>query len=226
MKPQLEFQGLNLVALGHFTPQMFHPSWFALQDLLTQREAESAEIQLIHPDAAIFQIDWLQVKITRERFQIVTVQEPYFEPLRDFAIGSFSIVKYIPLTALGINHDFRYSVASENAWHKIGDIIAPKQEWVNVLTKPGMRNLIMEGMRTDEFDGYVRVKIEPLNITDPIKYMITIEVNDHYNLASANNSKQKEPVASDQLINILSHKWTDSQHQAQQIAKNIARLGG
>ncbi|MEZ4658031.1 MAG: hypothetical protein R2911_10700 [Caldilineaceae bacterium] len=191
MKPQLETRGLNLVALGHFTPQMFHPSWFALQNLINQQEAESAEIQLIHPDAAIFQIDWLQVKITRERFQVATLQEPYFEALRDFAIGAFSILKYTPLTALGINHEFTYSVATEKAWHKVGDTIAPKQEWADVLTKPGIRSFIMEGERTDQFNGYIRVKIEPIDTINPIRYMIMIEVNDHYDLVSTNISRLK-----------------------------------
>ena len=94
MRPQLDIQGVNIVLRGHFNPAIFHPSWFAAQELIGQLEADEAAIELIHPEAAIFNTDWLQIRVVRNRFQAGTAQEPYYEPLRDLVVGVFSFLSH------------------------------------------------------------------------------------------------------------------------------------
>jgi len=82
MQPRPEIQGVSLVLRGDFTPAMFHPSWFAVQGLIGKEEAEVADVKIVHPDVTAFEMEWLRMRITRDRFQAATAQEPYYEVLR------------------------------------------------------------------------------------------------------------------------------------------------
>ena len=177
MKPQLEVQGVNIVLRGQFNPAMFHPAWFAAQNLIRQQEAEAAKIKIIHPDAAIFDVEWLQVRVTRDRFQVASVQEAYYEALRDVVIGIFTVLNQTPLRVIGINRDFHYGLESEKAWHTVGDRLAPKQDWGGILNSPGMKSLSMQGVRSDDYSGYILVKVEPEQ-PKRANFGIYIEVNE------------------------------------------------
>jgi hypothetical protein len=96
MSQNPSIQNLNIVIVGQFNPAIFHPAWFAAQELIHPQEAETAEIQFVHPEAAIFQIDWCSFSVTRERFQAGTSQEPYFEPLRDLVSSCCAMASFSP----------------------------------------------------------------------------------------------------------------------------------
>lgn len=91
MQTSPQFEGVSIVILGQFNPAIFQPAWFAAQNLVRPQEAESAEIQLIHPEAAVLRMEWLQLNVVRERFQASTIQSAYFEPLRDLVTSVFSL---------------------------------------------------------------------------------------------------------------------------------------
>ncbi|MBC8236299.1 hypothetical protein H8E77_42670 [bacterium] len=216
MRPQLDIQGVNIVLRGHFNPAIFHPSWFAAQELIGQLEADEAAIELVHPEAAIFNADWLQIRVVRNRFQAGTAQEPYHEPLRDLVVGVFSFLSHTPVSAMGINHDFHFRMESEKSWHEVGDRLAPKQDWEDLLDEPGMLSLTMKGKRTDDFDGYFQVRVEP---SSRIQYGVFVAVNDHYQFV--------EPSAgSNEISGILTEQWSESMERSLKIAQKIANLGG
>ena len=77
--PQIKIQGTDIVLIGNFNPAIFHPSWFAAHNLLRAEEADTATINIVHPDVASFKTEWLGVNIVKDRFQVGTVQESYFE---------------------------------------------------------------------------------------------------------------------------------------------------
>ena len=197
---------------------MFHPAWFAAQELIRPREAEAAKIKIIHPDAAIFDIEWLQIRVTRNRFQATSVQEAYYEPLRDIVIGIFTLLDQTPLRAIGINRDFRYGLDSEKTWHAVGDLLAPKPVWDGLLDRPGMRSLTMEGVRPDNYSGYIWVKVEPLT---QLEFGVFVEVNDHYELTS----DSEIATNSNQLIAILSENWEKSMERGKHITEKLVNLG-
>lgn len=75
MRPQLKIQAVSIVLRGQFNPAMFHPVWFASQNLIRPQEAESADVKIIHANLAVFDVEWLQVSITPDRFIVATGQE-------------------------------------------------------------------------------------------------------------------------------------------------------
>ena len=75
-QPAIEIEGVSIVLLGDFNPKIFQPAWFAAQELIRKEEAESAEIEVIHPEVVVFSLDWLRIQVTRNRW-ISEAQAPH-----------------------------------------------------------------------------------------------------------------------------------------------------
>jgi hypothetical protein len=218
MMPQPQIQSANVVLRGHFSPAVFHPAWFASNDLLGRQEAEAAKVEIVNPHVAIFTAEWLQVNVVEDRFQAGTVQESHYEALRDLVIGVLDLLRHTPLRAMGLNRDFHYSLQSEQVWHSVGHRLVPKQDWEDVLETPGMRSLIVEGKRPDHLDGYIQVKVEP---SQQVEYGVFVNVNDHYELKSSDTAL----AGTDKAIQILTERWAESMQRSLTIAQKVASLG-
>jgi len=216
--PQIQVQGVSIVLIGNLNPAIFHPSWFAAHNLLRSEEADAANINIIHPDVASFKTEWLEVNIVKERFQIATVQESYYEALRDIAVGILGLLSHTPIRVMGINRDFHFDLVSEDIWNGLGHRLVPKQDWKSLLKSPGMQNLVVQGERTDDLKGYLRVSVQP---SSRVKFGVFIEVNDHYIL----KTDEKEVDGADKARVILSERWNDSMKRSSEIAQTIAKLG-
>lgn len=204
MTTRPEIQGLSIVLLGDFNPKIFQPAWFAAQGLIGPQESEEAQasVEIIHPDVAIFRLDWLTLQVTRERFLAATAQEAYAEAVRDLVLGTFTLLRHTPAGVMGINREMHFRMRSETEWHAFGDRLAPKAPWNDVLKKPGMRRLDMEGVRPDDLPGYIRVRVEP---SAKIRPGVYFHVNDHYTVADPTTV-----VGCDQMIDILGVRWDES----------------
>lgn len=217
MPPQLVTQGVSIVLRGQFNPVIFHPAWLSAQNLIREQEAEAAEIEIIHPQAAIFDMEWLRIRVTRDRFQAESIQEAYYEAVRDVVVGLLTILNQTPLNVMGINRQFHFSLESEEAWHAVGDRLAPKPDWEGLLVEPGMRSLLVQGQRQDDYQGNLLVKVEPSTKAD---FGVFVEVNDHYDLIS-----EQEYADPDEAIAVLSEQWQESMDRSLEIATTIVRLG-
>jgi hypothetical protein len=213
---QAEIESTSVVLRGNFNPVIFQPAWFASQNLVHPSEAQEAEVQIIHPDATVFQTEWLQIQVTRDRFMASTSLAPYYELLRDLVCGVFERLSHTPLNALGVNAEFHYKLSSIASWHATGHLLAPKQVWQSVLKEPGMRSLVIEGQREDQYEGRIHVKVEPSARIDAGVY---IDVNDHYQLAP------QPTTVTETLIEILNTNWEQSRKRSLKIAEMIVGLG-
>ena len=216
--PQIQIEGTSIVLIGFLNPAIFHPSWFAAHNLLRAEEADAANINIVHPDVASFKTEWLEVNVVRERFQISTVQESQYETLRDIAVGILGLLSHTPIRVMGINRDFHFDLVTEERWNGLGHRLVPKQDWDPLLNKPGVQTLVVEGVRPDDFKGYLRVTVQP---STRIKYGVFIEVNDHYVL----KMDEKEADGANMARLILSEKWNESMNRGSDIARAIAKIG-
>lgn len=204
-------QGMSIVLLGDFNPKIFQPAWFASEQLIPATEAEKAEIKIINPEVVIFNLDWLEVQVTRNRCSFGTSQEPYYEVMRDLCMGTFKILRHTPIRMIGINKNVHYRMKSIEEWHALGHKLAPKDLWNIILEEPGMKSLTIEGKRKDGFKGYIRVKVEP---SVKIHTAVFIGVNDHY--------EAEDPVVgSEKIINILEEYWGQSINKSETIINAI-----
>jgi len=220
MAAQLDNQMVTVVLRGTFIPPLFQPAWLASHGLIRAQESDAANVEIISPQAAIFTAEWLQLSVISNRLHVATTQESFYEPLRDLVVGILKILNETPLRAMGINRSFHYRLASEDAWHKIGNELAPKDMWKAHIDKPGMRSLVMEGARTDGREGYIQVKVEP-EPADKIKFGVHVELNDHYQFQPT----EPNPMNIKQATGILSECWKVSMERGLTIASKIADIG-
>ncbi len=219
MNSQLELERISIVVLGNFNPAIFHPSWFEYHNLLGKEESKNAEIDVVHPSASNFTAEWVSINVIRERFQVITTKASYYEALRDLVVGVLELLEHTPLGSMGINRDMHYRMSSKEKWHLIGDKLAPKEFWNGLLESPGMRNLTLEGKRTDDFAGYIRVRVEPSN---KIEHGVFISVNDHYEVKEDDENRFNTL----RFQNILREKWQRSLKKSLEISERLIRIGG
>lgn len=136
--PDPEIAGVSLVFVGAMNPAIVQPAWLAAHQLIRSEEGESAEIRIIHPDVVSYSLEWVDVEVTRDRFQLkTTTTADAAEPVRDLGLGVFSILEHTPIRMVGINTDAHYKASSEERWHEIGHLLAPDRYWTDLLDSPG-----------------------------------------------------------------------------------------
>lgn len=206
-----DIQGMNVVLVGSFNPKIFHPAWFASQQLIRKKEAEDANIEVITPAVAKFNLEWMRLQVIQEQFVVETEQEPYYEMVRDLIIGAFNLLNHTPINMLGINTQQHFRMHSDEEWHGLGNELAPKEKyWTPILEKPGMRSLIIQGERPDKHKGYIQIKIEPSSKVQPGIY---ISINDHYEIREESGCKA--------IIDILNLDWSKSKHRSEVLIKHF-----
>ncbi|MGQ0602265.1 MAG: hypothetical protein ACT4QE_11315 [Anaerolineales bacterium] len=219
MQREPELQAHSIVLLGTFNPVLFHPAWFAYNNLISQPHADSAKVEIIHPKAAIFKTEWLHINVLDDRFHASTIDASAFESLRDLVFGVFKLLAYIPLRAMGLNREYHFRSKSEDTWHRVGHILAPKEHWKGLLNDAGTRSLTIEGTRPDGLSGYIRAKVEPSN---RVKHGVFIEVNDHFDL---NSGQEMQNPSTEEALEIITQHWEESLRRSDAIASMVASLG-
>lgn len=232
-----EIDGVSVVVRGHFNPAIFSPAWLLGQELVGPSEYKQASVDIVSRDLASFSMDWLTCQVTPEAMQVATTVPEEFERTRDVAAGVLRALSHTPIAAIGLNREVHSIVRSADAWHRIGDRLAPKELWDDVLTLPGMRSLLIESARSDEFAGRVYVKVEP---SMRMPQAVYISHNDHYVLARVDSqptSREQpwevdtetslEPSAKklDLALEVLAGtRWSDSMSRADRIFASVMGL--
>jgi hypothetical protein len=213
-----DLAGSQIVLLGSFNPSIFHPSWFARQSLMTDAETDvsgasgGAKIQVIHPQVCSFETESFVLSVTTDRFSVGTKPSMPWVPLRDLVLGTFSLLEHTPVTAMGLNRQMHYRMSSEEAWHRLGDRLAPKDGWNGILGgRPGLLTLEILASRPDAPDVRVRTKLQPSTKITP--HGVYLETNEHY------PAPESEPLRA--LLGLLQERWEESQNYAERIANHI-----
>jgi hypothetical protein len=212
--PEIKVEAASVVFVGSFNPAIFQPAWFTVEGLLPKEEAADADLAIAHPEVVAFSVDWFSLEVTRDRWAITSLQPPFYSALRDLALGTFTVLHHTPIRLIGLNRDWHFRMSSEDQWHDFGHRLAPPVNWENMLERPGMRSLTMEGVRPDGFRGYVRVKVEPSAKIHPGVY---ININDHYEVIVDNSELQAADVA----VETVRECWQDSMSRADEIYKKV-----
>ena len=213
--PPIALEGASIVFIGSFNPAIFHPSWYVAEGLWSKTELENAKVESIADDACSFRTEQYTLQVLNNRFMISTTQPPLYDSLRDLAVGTFKILRHTPLAKLGLNREVHLQLEAEEVWHAIGHKLAPKQHWQPILKNPGMRALMIEGMRPDRLAGAVYVRVEPSN---RIENGLFVEVNDHFEVDDtlARSAKAIRSIAQEQ--------WTESLRRSDDIIQHIGSL--
>jgi len=206
----------SIVFVGDFNPVIIQPYWLRSKGLIKEEEAENAKVEVIHNELVRFSIDWASLQITRDRFELRTSQQPYFEPLKDLGTSVFEILRETPLRAVGINH-LRHYTLTEKEYKELGNTLAPFKNWEGVLKSPAL--LSLEMIQQEEEGRAVRVRIQPSD-TLRAPYSFMININEHIRL----HQGFEEKGSTIQIINALKAKWRSSFINADGIENRIDKL--
>lgn len=223
-----EISYVSLVAVGDFSPAVFHPAWFSLRGLLPPEAAEAANAQLVvSPEATEFAFDWLTVHVTTNVFSMDTSQEPCVR-VRDLAARLFGErLPDPPVRALGINRAVHFRVRDMRARDRIGQTLAPKGawgEWAKSLGMDGdhggMTSLTMTQVGLDgrPADDAISVKVEPSVRIGGRRTGVYVAINDHYTI------EQTSGNISEQLLAILDSRFEESHRWSEGIIDHVMSL--
>ena len=201
-----EVFGHNITLVGELNPKIFQPSWFASANLIRKSEADQADIQIIQNEIISFQAEWLILQVTRGRIIFRTMEESHFEVLRDLVVGTFKLLEHTPLRMLGINWDMHFRKKNQEECNQIGDRLAPKVPWDEILENPELSSLSMQSQgRPDQFKGKITFKVEPSTRIDS---GVFVSLNDHFEVGDP-----KSIVGCKEIIEILLSSWVSSKER-------------
>jgi len=181
MQERPELSRIDVVFLGHFNPRIFTPAWFSAQDLIRATEAENAKIELIHSDVSIFNLPWLFVQTTRERFHVFTEQDAYFEHIHDIVLGTFERLEHTPIHSLGFNWSSHFRCDSVKEWDSFGYYIVPQAPWAGIFDSSAMLavEVTEKEIPADQMQGRMQIRVQP---SKKITNGVVFNVNEHYQI--------------------------------------------
>jgi hypothetical protein len=175
---QSEFPIFSIVIVGKFNPKIFHPSWLALHQLISEEEISQSKITISVDNVSVFKVNWFDLEVTLDRFKISTDQMAYFELLRDLAVGIFQLLGHTPVRALGINFSAHFKIHNKKDKNSFLKKIYPMGFWDGILENPSFEKIILKDSSNSK-SHLKRVVIEPSNKIDS---GLSIECNNHTDL--------------------------------------------
>ena len=199
---QIQQKIISIVLLGDFNPSIFHPQWLAFNELVSLESAEVARNVSCQSEFSSFEVDGMHYQVDKQRFGLTTKDESQTPILLDTVREILTLLEHTPLLAIGLNHDFRYSIPEIESWHRLGHTLAPKDHWSGLLTDPGMAGIAIRGSRPDVPEARLDIRVNP--IMDG-KNGVFIGINQHYRFDDL------DPTAiaqrNQRVLNILDQDW-------------------
>lgn len=152
----------------------------------------------------------------RDRFVAQASDAGHYLALCDLVLGVFQLLEHTPFNKMGLNRFLHFRMPSEEQWHAVGDLLAPKEPWLGILGRPGLRSLYIQDAPEDLASSGAAVKATPFIRVEPslaVSPGVFVEVNKHHEAAGANTTSA--------LIEILRSTWKSSLDNAERIAHHI-----
>ena len=224
---QPEIDEVGVVLVGSLNPAIFTPAWFALHGLLPESAAESAELEVAHPQLTRFSTDWLRLQVTTDRFMAESAQAPYIR-VRDLVARVFKEhLDHTPLRAMGINRNVHFRVAGSTERERIGRTLAPVAPWGRYVQdldlegeSGGMTSITMSQLQFKgrPAGGQVNITVEPSNRIGEGRSGVYVRINDHFAVDSADAGGLM------QLIGFLENSFDNSIRRSGGIVDHIMSL--
>ncbi|MBR1206941.1 MULTISPECIES: hypothetical protein [unclassified Bradyrhizobium] len=215
MRIEPELGGCGIVLVGHFNPLIFSPAWFAKNGIVSDEEANSAEVSVIHPEISAFRIGKMRLQVEQLRLSADTTEAPWIT-LCDFLVKTFGeFLVHTPINGMGINRSVHFSVGDEETRNRIGRLIAPLgpwREWGREIENqgPGARSgctnltMVQPKVAEDDINGHIQLQVQPSSRLRG-NAGIFVSVNDHYSVGGL-----EQLIGCEKIISILSERFERS----------------
>ena len=236
-RPTVQQEGAQVVVVGRFNPAVFSPSWFEAHQMVGPEQAADAAVQVIMPRLAVFRVGWLACQVDDNRLTLSTETVQEFGTLRDVAIGVLTTLPHTPISVMGLNRFFHVLYPNVESWHRVGDVLTPKETWEGLFSFAGMQSVAIQGSRGGQYPGAVNVMIQPSNVVRP---GVFISTNDHFVLrvdetppktrnefVELQTALAVEEPSEDRVttaLQILNKEWTASMDRADAALQRVLTL--
>lgn len=216
-----------IVVLGHFNPAIFSPDWMEKNSLIGSGDAESVrqgsqgKPLIVSHQVAAFEAKWFALQVLENQFSL-TSKDAFSPAFKDLAVSIFQLIPHTPVTALGLNFLAHFKLANEDEYHRVGDVLAPKNIWSELYPNEhaGLANLtirVQQGARGDAVKSKdeKRIAVQP---SSKFKFGAYLSYNAHREIAIGDeeNVKPGERAAS-----IIDSEWEPAWHDAMRVFDGV-----
>lgn len=220
-----EIFGASIVMVGAFNPAIFSPAWLNANQLLGAEDVEAANQDtsiLVSQEAAICETDWFRLQVLPNQFSLSS-KGALSLAVRDLAQGIASTLPHTPVTACGLNFNAHYKLDSEADYHKIGDVLAPKQIWYEAFpadhNNVGLLNLTVRvqdcprATKNPDVDN-MQIQIQP---STRMPNGVYCSINNH----REQFSRQRENANAGAVAAMLASDWESAWHESETIFQAV-----
>lgn len=222
MKPSLEVFESHIVIVGSFNPPVISPSWLKENGLIgaeDEKVAMESPSLAITPEISRFETEWFWLQVIGMQMSLNS-KGPVTPAIKDLAVGIFSLLLHTPVTAVGLNATGHYKVYSQNDYHKIGDVLAPKTIWNSFYSDSdtqtvGLTELSLEihpWKRGGERKNVPHRRVS-LGVSDKVENGVRLNFNHHFPILA----DEKKKKAGEVLIDIIESDWQSSMDEAEKL---------
>ncbi len=226
MRIQPEIDGVSVVLRGNFNPSIFTPAWFVLHQLLPNTAADTATLQVAHPQVTQFSFDWLSLQVTTDTFVADTAQAPHIR-VRDLVLRVFKEhLHHTPLKLMGLNRNVHVPLTPAER-DRIGRRLAPVEPWGRYVEElgldgesGGMTTLKMSQLQPNgrPAGSQINITVEPSNRIGGGRVGVYVQVNDQYAIA------KDDPSNGQELLRALEDKFDSSLMLSESIVDHVVSL--
>ena len=224
---QPEILSANIVILGSFNPAIFSPDWLEQNQLIGPDDAKvirSSENFVVTRQIAQLESETFRLLVDENKYQAncAGVAGPL---IRDLTMGVLELLPHTPLRAVGLNFDIQYRFHDRDAYYKVGDALAPKSIWLEILGDPD-HSIGLEQLRIIVQDGKRGEKLNsPNSKTVSVQrggtlMTIRLSYNDHHEFVN----HLERTAAAEAAIEILKDQWHKQLQIAEQTFEQVIRL--
>lgn len=220
----------TIVVVGELNPAIFSPDWLERNKLIGEGDAETAREGsqgrplLVSHQVTTFETRWFALQVLENQFLLTSkgVLSPAF---KDLAASIFQLVSHTPVTAVGLNFSGHYKISSEDDYHKIGDVLAPKEIWdslyadesaglaeLTILFKPGSRT------EPEKTKDEKRISVQP---SRKFKFGVFMSYNDHHDV-TANDEDGSAPA--ELVATIIDSRWESAWEDAARVFGSVLSM--
>ncbi|RLK07422.1 hypothetical protein [Ruegeria conchae] len=167
----VESDRVSAVLIGAFNPSIFHPSWLALNDLISSESLDAAELQVSHPDLSRFDANFMSFEVQKSRV-IIGCEADKDGLVFDMVRSIFGeLLTHSPVWRIGINRSFEILCGTEEKRNELGKRMAPQSAWgkwgeeiasAQGTKHGGMQRLTMRQIpRHDGREGHFQADLRP-----------------------------------------------------------------
>lgn len=222
-----EVTSATIVAIGAFNPAIFTPDWLEGNGLVGKDDANGirdAANLVITRQVTVLEAESFALQIDEEKFQ-ATCKGVLTPALRDLVLGILELLPQTPIRALGQNFDTVFKFFDEAAYHRVGDVLAPKDIWEKVYAEEN--RAIGLGTLTIQIQDGTRGKLrsaDSRNITiqrTAAKFpAIRFAYNDHHDFAEASDDR----TSAEHAAEVLRTTWEDAWHDSSRVFNQVLEL--